>query len=323
MTTNESTNTSPVYPETVKLFSSTNLGIQFYYNTAQPEETAVKQIGDTVYVYPSTYADPKNGQFVQVFTKDASDTLAQAITKRFLSGISTKDCFITPLALGDVNLTSTQSAAIIDWPSSLIDDNNPFGDNSKCPKAYQKTNGQRYFLTDSQAPTKLLFFSIGQYAITVDNVHTWQSTLRFISPTADWKTYTNTTVGYQIQYPSTWKVTNDASDATKVILAPQESCESIELCPAITLLRTSTIPNAASPGTSSADIASKYDCNQNRKTIYVNKIQSTQQEQGCFATIINTYIPENTQYIRIAWPQVFSNKDAIYDQVLSTFTFTQ
>lgn len=193
-----STNTTSPYPTSTQLFTSADLNIQFYYNTAGPEATGVKQIDDTVYVYPSIYKSPKDGQFVKVFTKDASDTLSQAITKRFLSGIATKDCFVAPLSEGDIG--PTQSAAIIDWPTSLIDDNHPFGENSKCPKEYQKTSGARYFLTDSRDPTKLLFFSIGQYAITVDNVHTWQSTLTFVSPAAD-KTYTNNSSGLTFQYP--------------------------------------------------------------------------------------------------------------------------
>lgn len=226
--TNQSTNTNTtateVLPTNVKRFTSSNLGITFtYLTTAKDYKATVQEIGDKVYINTnvSTTNPITNGQWVQVFSKDSSDTLTQAITKRFLSGISTKDCFVT--VQSRTNISKTQSAAIIDWPAALIDDTHPFGDNSKCPKEYQKTNGERYLLTDSQDPTKLLFFSIGQYAIQGwnDNYETtWQQTLRITeaNPTAGWKTYTNSTYRYSFKYPPPWVIRDEVTTTEEVIL---------------------------------------------------------------------------------------------------------
>ncbi len=210
--TNQNTNTAPeVLPENVKRFTSDKLGITFtYLTTAKDYKATVQEVNDKVFINLNVSATNPitNGQWVQVFSKDPSDTLVQAITKRFLSGISVQDCFVT--VQSRTNISSTQSAAIIDWPATLIDENNPFGDNSKCPKEYQKTNGERYFLVDSQDSTKLLFFSIGQYAIMGlnDNSTTWQQTLRMTKtdPTAGWKTYTNTALGFTVKYAAAWKI---------------------------------------------------------------------------------------------------------------------
>lgn len=205
VSTNTNTNTPEILPTGVKRYTSTKLGVTFTYLV--DEGGTIQEIGDRIYVGGSKN-NPTDGQSVQVFLKDKSDTLAQAITKRFLSGLSVKDCFITSLSIDGI--TETQSAAIIDWP--LTDpDNHPFGDNSKCPKNYQKTNGFRYFWMDSAHPDTLLFFSIGQYAINGLNDNyktTWQQTLRVTeaNPTADWKTYTNDELGIQFKYPPSWGV---------------------------------------------------------------------------------------------------------------------
>lgn len=164
-------------------FTSESLGIEFNYATyADPEKTqkiAVTEQEDRVVVHFA--ASPSSqGQFVQVFSKDPSDTLEDAIKKRFLSGIDSEDCFVNVSA--DPNNKDMIRASIsYPWP----DQNEPkfmFGE--ECPDEYKETNGIRYFLMDQNHASQFAFLSIGQYAIPADFSNNlmvgWQDTLKFI-----------------------------------------------------------------------------------------------------------------------------------------------
>lgn len=144
-----------------KTFSSETLGVTFQYS-ASPD-IAVKEDGKKVYVYYSQ-SQPESGQWLEVWDKPANQTLAQAMTERFLAGYKTEDCWATSsdyaLDHGDnfeaVTITFPPTDNGID-PYWLLSE--------KCPATYTSTNGISYFLMDKNHPDKYFYLSIGQYAI--------------------------------------------------------------------------------------------------------------------------------------------------------------
>lgn len=169
----------------LKTYTSKTLGITFTYLGKQDTtEITTKELGNKVCV---TY-DPQDntcskGQFVEVFNKEKTQTLADAIKKQFLSNYSEKDCFVkTNLTFSpNSNLAiKNYEKAEIGFPASS-DPNDPGWQNAdKCPAVYTTTNGIAYFLMDKNHPDKFLFFSIGQYPITSENNKLWQETLTFL-----------------------------------------------------------------------------------------------------------------------------------------------
>lgn len=157
----------------VKAFTSQKLGISFNY-LSRNGDTRVLESGDKVYVYPGTEAE--TGQWVQVFTKDKNDTLAQAIEKRFLRDYDKKNCWVELLGTKE----SFETATIYYPPNT--DPNGPWWENYKnCPANYSAANGVSYFLMDQKHPDKLLFFSIGQYPIEgseKEDGPLWQETIK-------------------------------------------------------------------------------------------------------------------------------------------------
>ncbi len=157
-----------------KLFTSPTLGISFLYG----KDFAVKEDGKKVYVY-----DPKNmkytdGQWVEVFTKTASQTLAQAVKAEKLSGYNESDCFTKKSSYKKPVGWDLQE---IGYPATT-DTNLPFWANAdKCPATYTTTNGVSYFAADPEHPTVYLYFSLGQYAIPGTSVTTpWEDTISIL-----------------------------------------------------------------------------------------------------------------------------------------------
>lgn len=156
-----------------KLFTSKKLGIQFLYKAdayGDGDTVEVSETGNKVYVYASTMK-PTTGQYVEVFSKDANDSMETAIKKQFLTKYSEKDCWVE---------TMPGNKATITYPKPS-DPNEPwFANESTCPAGYSKSNGLSYFLTDPTHPTILLFFSIGQYALDSGiEGKPWQDTIIF------------------------------------------------------------------------------------------------------------------------------------------------
>lgn len=166
----------------VKTFNSSKLGISFQYFTGEGGTNEVKEVGNKVLV------GGENGQFVEMFSKSPEDTLAVAIQKKFLTGISETDCFIKVLPntssfAGGPVPPSNHEKATIAYP---FDPDNFMETQHKCPPQYSMTNGISYFLMDQNHPSKFFFFSIGQYAISAEagsqpGLKSWQDTFKVIN----------------------------------------------------------------------------------------------------------------------------------------------
>lgn len=170
-------NTNP----NLKIFTSDTLKISFDYLQVQPdypkEKVSVSVSGNKVYIYMGT--KPEEGQWVEVFKKDKNDTLKQAISKQFLSGISENDCFVENVTAKRKYSPEFQVAEIT-FPYDPNSEIPFFAVEHKCPKGYTRSNGISFFLSDTNHPEIFLFFSIGQYGINADNNQMWQETIRFL-----------------------------------------------------------------------------------------------------------------------------------------------
>lgn len=152
----------------VETFISQTLGISFKHQ----KDSAVKVIGNKVYVY-SVETKPETGQYVEIFNKDANDSLITAVTKKFMNGFSSNDCVVELYKNSSDRVTINVAGGYAELQEM-------FEKVKKCPPTYTAQNGISYFWMDPKYPTKFAFFSIGQYAISGDSdKNTWQDTFEF------------------------------------------------------------------------------------------------------------------------------------------------
>lgn len=186
-TVSNTTKTSSLLPpnKAGTTYSSNKLGVAFYLadtvENTPGEQVAIKtkEVGNKTYVYVvSDITKPEDGQSIEMFTKDPQDTLAQAITKKFLSGISPTDCFVRPGTVS-AKAASQLERATIGYP--IPEGADPFESGQKCPANYKESNGSAYFLYDQNFSDRFYYLSIGQYGIPAHNGSTdssgWQETI--------------------------------------------------------------------------------------------------------------------------------------------------
>jgi hypothetical protein len=161
-------------------FTSDKLGIAFYWANKTPADQSAtvktSEIGNKVYVYLSN-GKPEDGQSIERFDKSPTDTLSQAITKRFLAGIPTSDCFVK---IDPKKPKPTVTKATISYPIPANADQPNFTYGEKCPDGYSESNGMAYFFEDSTYPDRFYYVSIGQYGIPAQNSKPdsmWQDTI--------------------------------------------------------------------------------------------------------------------------------------------------
>ena len=161
-------------------FTSNKMGVAFYYANKAPADSTgsvkVLESGSTVYVYISS-GKPENGQFIERFDKSPTDTLAQAISKKFLAGISPADCYVK---IDPKKPSPTITRATIGYPVPTGSTEPSFTFGAKCPEKYKESNGMAFFMEDSKSPDRFYWVSIGQYGIPAYNTKEepmWQDTI--------------------------------------------------------------------------------------------------------------------------------------------------
>jgi hypothetical protein len=166
----------------LKTFTSQKLGISFTYllkqDKADIQEITVSENGNKVCVtYDTNDVGCTKGQSVEVFEKGKDETLENAIKRLYLAGKDPNQCFVTTYT--PKNYPAGFKEAEITFPEDKEFDLEKMITKSEyCSKDYARTNGMRYFLEDTNHPTKFLFFNIGQYGISSDNDKTWQETIQ-------------------------------------------------------------------------------------------------------------------------------------------------
>ena len=164
----------------LKTYNSSKLGISFTYLEKQDsQQITVKENDNKICVtYDAGDVNCLKGQSAEVFQKGANETLKDAINRLFLAGKDPTRCLVS---ISDPdNYPPTYVKGEITFPKNEeFDMEKMTADTEYCSKDYAQTNGIRYFLEDKIHPTKFLFFSIGQYAISSDENKTWQETVSF------------------------------------------------------------------------------------------------------------------------------------------------
>jgi len=168
-----------------KRYTNPKIGISFIFSTSAfgQDTLDVKEVGNRIYMYDTKYVYTQ-GQYIEVFQKDAGDTLDQAILKQFLTNISSKDCFVKDTKPDKyANFPASYVFKTIAYPVDQNSDVPMFAQSNKCPEPYTETNGIAYFLEDTKHPNTFLFFSIGQQGFPVEkNSQTmWQDTIEFLN----------------------------------------------------------------------------------------------------------------------------------------------
>ncbi len=109
-------------------------------------------------------------QSIEVFVKDSSQSITEAIEEQFLKDYDSSECFAVlyddpgnPFYDSERIEMGYQMAAISYPKPESNDQASPSWKNSiNCPQDYAEANGVRYFLTNDTHPETLLFVDIGQ-----------------------------------------------------------------------------------------------------------------------------------------------------------------
>jgi len=167
-------------------YISHDLGISFDYVSSSINPEQVKEVDNKVYLYNSRTQkdDPTSGKYVEVFSKNPSDTLADAIRKQVLQGYSATECNVKYAAPYWPYHPDYETATILYSGYDGSDTPNPNA--AKCPAIYTRTHGISYFAMDKNHPDKFVFFKIGQDNIPATIKCTgvgcstaWDETFRF------------------------------------------------------------------------------------------------------------------------------------------------
>ncbi len=159
-----------------EIFIAKDLGIAFCYpKKFWRGEMVVKQIERKIYV------GGLEDQSVEVFSKEKSDNLEEAIKKTFLRDYSKDDCWVDNNKFDYYGQKEDGSIKLPALTCPRIAQGRWFDDDIECncPVGYTQANGIRYFYTQKDSG-KFLFFDIGQYYIELENKKPWQDTIKFL-----------------------------------------------------------------------------------------------------------------------------------------------
>lgn len=164
-------------------YTSDKLGISFQYPSA---EFQIQEKDNKIYLFEKD-TNPEEGQWVEVFTKDPSESLEKTIKDKFLKDDSAKSCRV--LVSSDQSLSDDEKLNFQkDYDDNFVqvaivypEGYNFETDGDYCPETYTQSSGRGFFLMKKQHLDKFLFFKIGQYLIDIDENTAWQNTIKIIN----------------------------------------------------------------------------------------------------------------------------------------------
>jgi len=168
----------PIYNQILDSFKFVNISDQAIY---RDEEYGFELERPFVHVEYDEIKKEGNkismcGQYLEVFRKNPTQTLKQAIEEQFLEDYSSDKCWFEEINKTD-NSNDYEYATIA---FSVSSDDSYWGENRKFCPSRSRSNGVSYFMMDPDYPEKFVFFSIGQAACTTDDGELWQDTFRFV-----------------------------------------------------------------------------------------------------------------------------------------------
>lgn len=186
VTTSDTPSTTPTIPPTISdsnnIETYSDAKISFHHIVKDNYYTyGTKVDGNRIYVYPTYLSSYKQGSFIELFKKDPSDNIQQAIPKSVLQGYNIDDC---PIGGADTIgvLPSNVTAVTMRYNSDNLMLGAPDAkDPTKCPDDYAETEGPKYFTVDANHPDLLIFYSVanGLYPANSTGNTTWFQSLTF------------------------------------------------------------------------------------------------------------------------------------------------
>lgn len=171
----------PTRCEPIKQYRSAHLGVEFQiHNSAR-----IFEDNNRIYVNSFSEGDVKEGQYVEIITKPATQTLLQKVSQ--LNGSTHSQCRVATEERSPVIVNSRgneerypdsyQAVSVMAHETDFdrAAENKPL----LCQSKYAGLNGMTYFLADKDVPTKLAFFVIGQASISAGPYFDWYHTFRF------------------------------------------------------------------------------------------------------------------------------------------------
>ncbi|MFH0853189.1 MAG: hypothetical protein V1853_02180 [bacterium] len=157
---------------------------------------------------------------------------------------------------------------------------------------------------------KLYMISTGENPTQIEEQ--MLASLKFTDETTDWQTYTNETYGYSIKYPYNWTA-SEWIDIEHVQVIPSEYTPGT---------------NQATGRALSIEIADSINENDiiidGPEAVNINNISAIQQTEGGMVNYLMTYFERDSEgYIRIYWGDAHTDTYPEYNQILSTFQFTE
>ena len=151
------------------------MGISFQYGIKGDTEVKIKEEGNKIYTYYSTFIEKdsleyrKQGQHLEVFNKKNDESLDEAIKRLILVKPINPICEIESGKKGLFNTATVH----VSKKASLSNYETNIQLAEKCSKEYTEINSAKYFLEDINHPDKFVFLDLGQY-----NIQNWQDTIK-------------------------------------------------------------------------------------------------------------------------------------------------
>jgi hypothetical protein len=181
VTTNETFD--PSLPPHPIPYTSNSLGIRFtYYPQLSVQNFFTREIGNRIYIYdnvtegsggqpfPGTDAEflgphGPGGKYVEVFIKNPTTSLTDAVRKQFLAGTSPNDCSIIPAPNVKPFLEKSYEAVMIranipPTPDLTYQQRQEYF--KRCKNHSSNFVGVSYFVMDPRFPEKFIFVELGE-----------------------------------------------------------------------------------------------------------------------------------------------------------------
>lgn len=168
----------------INYYADTRMNFTFFPTDPSQHNTnlQVTLVGNRIYLTHENQ-DYHGAPFIELFAKNPTDTIQQAIQKTVLAGYNLADCPIGPAAAPRGFVPVGWSAASITYAqlNGYLGDAAPTNfDPSKCPEDYVSSSTVSYFEVDPAHPDVLIYLWVnnGLYpADALGSAHWWFQTL--------------------------------------------------------------------------------------------------------------------------------------------------
>lgn len=167
----------------LEIYKSEKLGVSFSYfqTTDEKFQIKIKEIDNKIYLY--TRDDYTKGKYIEVWDKNPTQTLNDAIQSKFLKNYSENNCIVKDTErerkYGIYNPDNLYSSIV----AVGVEKTNNFSDAQKlislCPTPYTHSNFVSYFVMNKEIPNKFAFVNLGHDNFSSYPELSWDMTINF------------------------------------------------------------------------------------------------------------------------------------------------